>query len=80
MTDEKAKLVKPNWDLVNLVADRLKLNRHNVQNVITLMDNGATIPFIARYRKEMTGDMGPDTLREVAAGSEELRFEKKLKS
>ena len=35
-----------------------------VKNIITLFDEGSTVPFIARYRKEMTGGMSDDTLRE----------------
>ncbi|NRB49263.1 MAG: RNA-binding transcriptional accessory protein [Saprospiraceae bacterium] len=42
---------------LNLIADRTKLAKHRVQNVLGLLANGATIPFIARYRKEVTGSM-----------------------
>ncbi len=37
-----------------------------IRNVITLLDEGNTIPFIARYRKEMHGSMDDTTLRELA--------------
>ncbi len=37
-----------------------------IKNIITLIDAGNTIPFIARYRKEMTGAMDDQILREVA--------------
>ena len=36
-----------------------------IENVITLMDEGNTIPFIARYRKEMHGAMDDTTLRSL---------------
>jgi len=42
---------------LNLIADRTNLAKHRVQNVLGLLKNGATIPFIARYRKEVTGSM-----------------------
>lgn len=44
-----------------------------VQNVITLIDEGNTIPFIARYRKEMHGTMDDTTLRSLETRLEYLR-------
>jgi uncharacterized protein len=41
----------------NLIAVKLKLGEKEVSNLIDLLDQGATIPFISRYRKEMTGSM-----------------------
>ena len=40
-----------------LVAKKLGLHDWQVENTIRLMDGGATIPFISRYRKEMTGSL-----------------------
>lgn len=42
---------------LNLIAERTQLAKHRVQNVLGLLGNGATIPFIARYRKEVTGSL-----------------------
>jgi uncharacterized protein len=42
---------------IALVAKRLGLHEWQVENTIRLMDGGATIPFISRYRKEMTGSL-----------------------
>jgi len=39
------------------IARQLKLRPKNVENTISLLEEGATIPFIARYRKEMTGSL-----------------------
>lgn len=39
------------------IALELNLQAHQVKNTITLLDEGATVPFIARYRKEMTGSL-----------------------
>lgn len=42
---------------IPLVAKKLGLHEWQVENTIRLMDGGATIPFISRYRKEMTGSL-----------------------
>ncbi|HLP74325.1 MAG TPA: Tex family protein [Bacteroidales bacterium] len=42
---------------IALVAKKLSLHEWQVENTIRLMDGGATIPFISRYRKEMTGSL-----------------------
>lgn len=44
------------------------------KNVVKLLDGGCTIPFIARYRKEQTGGMDVQKLRETLSVLEELRF------
>ena len=41
----------------------LNLKQNHVDNIIALLDEGCTIPFIARYRKEMTGSCDDQTLR-----------------
>ena len=43
------------------------------QNIITLLDDGNTIPFIARYRKEMHGSMDDQLIREFSEKLEYLR-------
>lgn len=42
---------------IALIAKRLGLHEWQVENTIRLLDDGATIPFISRYRKEMTGSL-----------------------
>ena len=49
-----------------ILASEFKLNETNVANVISLLDGGATVPFIARYRKEQHGSMDDQTIRELA--------------
>ena len=44
----------------------LNLKQHHVDNIINLLDEGCTIPFIARYRKELTGSCDDQTLRAFA--------------
>lgn len=46
------------------IKEKLNLKEFQVTNVIELIDAGNTIPFIARYRKEMTGNLSDDILRE----------------
>ena len=59
------------------IAERLaaELNQplNHVQNVIALLDEGNTIPFIARYRKELHGAMDDTTLRDLADRLQYLR-------
>ncbi len=50
--------------LIGLLAKRTKLNQAHIANILNLLDEGATIPFIARYRKEMTGGADDEVLRE----------------
>ncbi|MDD5400556.1 MAG: Tex family protein [Sulfurimonas sp.] len=50
--------------LVNLLIKKTALKREHVENILKLLDEGSTIPFIARYRKEMTGGADDEVLRE----------------
>ncbi len=52
-------------DIRAQIASELDLNPGLVQNVLNLFSEGATIPFIARYRKERTGEMNEIVLREL---------------
>lgn len=49
-----------------ILSNEFKLNENHVRNVIELLDGGATVPFIARYRKEQHGSMDDQMIREVA--------------
>ncbi len=51
--------------IVDRLVEELNLNKKNVESVIELLDGGNTVPFIARYRKEITGDMSDVTLRSL---------------
>ena len=52
-------------DIINMLSTELKLNKNNIKSVIDLIDEGNTIPFIARYRKEQTGSMTDVELRDL---------------
>ncbi len=53
-------------DIVNILVDEFKLKPFQVENTIKLIDEGNTIPFIARYRKEQTGGLKDTVLRELS--------------
>ncbi len=52
-------------DFTKLLAEEFKKNESHIANIIALIDEGNTIPFIARYRKEMTGSCDDQVLREI---------------
>ncbi|MDE5576326.1 MAG: RNA-binding transcriptional accessory protein, partial [Oscillospiraceae bacterium] len=47
------------------LAKEFKLRQEQIDNTVTLIDDGKTIPFIARYRKELTGSLDDQILREI---------------
>ena len=51
-------------DISQILIDEFKLKPFQVANTIKLIDEGNTIPFIARYRKELTGDLKDTVLRD----------------
>ncbi|MEY8562319.1 Tex family protein [Eggerthellaceae bacterium 3-80] len=53
-------------DISKTIASELKIGTHQVEAVVQLLDDGCTIPFIARYRKEATGGLDDVTLRTLA--------------
>ena len=54
------------------IAQALKLPVHRVENTLKLLEGGATIPFISRYRKEATGGMDEVQIGEIQARNEKL--------
>ncbi|MEH2229845.1 MAG: Tex family protein [Nostoc sp.] len=53
-------------NIPQILATEINLKSHQVQNALELLAEGATIPFIARYRKERTDEMNEVQLRELA--------------
>ncbi|XP_076464410.1 S1 RNA-binding domain-containing protein 1-like [Babylonia areolata] len=68
--------IGPAWKEGSVISETVDEQERFVNNVIHLLDAGATIPFIARYRKEQTGDMAVSKLREVAGQLDDLRMVK----
>ena len=52
-------------DIISTLASEFSAAARQVENIVDLIDEGNTIPFIARYRKEMTGSMDDQQLREL---------------
>ena len=59
--------------IIRLIAEELKIKDNQVESTIKLIDEGNTIPFIARYRKEVTGGLSDETLRELGERLNYLR-------
>ena len=62
-------------DIIKILAEELKLTQEQVTKTVALMDEGNTIPFIARYRKEVTGSLDDITLRSL---EDRLNYLRKL--
>ena len=60
-------------NIINTLAQELNANEKYVENVVQLLDEGNTIPFIARYRKELHGAMDDTTLRTLEERLQYLR-------
>lgn len=50
--------------LINLLAQKTGISQKHIENILKLLEEGSTIPFIARYRKEMTGGASDEQLRD----------------
>jgi len=60
-------------DLIQQLASELDKDPRHVENVVRLLDEGNTIPFIARYRKELHGAMDDTALRNLEERLQYLR-------
>ncbi len=60
-------------NIVAQIAQEIRVGVHQVQAAVDLIDGGATVPFIARYRKEATGGLDDIQLRELAFRLDYLR-------
>ena len=59
------------------IAEELKIRESQVEATVKLIDEGNTIPFIARYRKEVTGNLSDETLRDL---DERLKYLRNLET
>lgn len=60
-------------DINRKIAEELKLRPEQVNRTVELLDDGKTIPFIARYRKEVTGSLDDQVIRELDTRLQYLR-------
>ena len=61
-----------NSEYIQIIVRETGLREHQVENTLKLLENGATIPFISRYRKESTGGMDEVQVTEVSNALERL--------
>ena len=54
-----------NNTIINELSDNLKIEKWQIENVLALLKEGATIPFIARYRKDKTGALDEEVIRSI---------------
>ena len=66
-------------DIIKALAQEFKLKEEQVSKTVEMIDNGDTIPFIARYRKEVTGGLDDAVLRDLNDRLEYLRNIEKRK-
>ena len=62
-------------NIVEIIANELNIKKYQVEKTIELIDSGNTIPFIARYRKEVTGGLSDEVLRTL---DERLKYLRNL--
>ena len=60
-------------DIIRMITEEFGVRREQTENVIALLDDGKTVPFIARYRKEMHGALDDQTIRKMALRLQSLR-------
>lgn len=60
-------------NIIETLADEFKVKTHQIENTVKLLDEGNTIPFIARYRKEVTGSLDDQILRAISDRLDYLR-------
>ena len=62
-------------DIIRALQEELGIGRGQVEAAVKLIDEGNTVPFIARYRKEATGSLNDEVLRNL---DERLRYLRNL--
>ncbi|MDO5047742.1 MAG: Tex family protein [Anaerococcus sp.] len=60
-------------NIKEILAKQVEVSEKNVENVINLLDEGSTVAFIARYRKEVTGNLSDVKIREIEKNLNKLR-------
>ncbi|MGN1338299.1 MAG: Tex-like N-terminal domain-containing protein [Candidatus Coprovivens sp.] len=62
-------------EVINYLVETLKLTENQIKTVLTMLSEGATIPFIARYRKDATGNLNEDQIRVI---EEQYKYQENL--
>ena len=62
-------------EVIKYLVDSLELKENQIKEVLTMLSEGATIPFIARYRKDKTGNLNEDQIRAI---EEQYKYQENL--
>ena len=62
-------------EVIQYLIKELNLEEKQIKNVLSMLEEGATIPFIARYRKEQTGNLTEDQIRAI---EEQYKYQENL--
>ena len=54
-----------NQEIIKTISEELNVRVHQIEAVLSLLEEGNTVPFIARYRKEKTGALDEDQIRTI---------------
>ena len=54
-----------NHEIIKEIANELRIKNNQVESTLTLLSDGNTVPFIARYRKEATGALDEEQIRKI---------------
>ena len=60
-------------NITQILSEQLNIDKKNIENVINLLDDGSTVAFIARYRKEKTGNLNDVDIRNIEKNLNKLR-------
>ena len=74
-TETKEGEENKNMDIIKVLQQELQIGYQQAEAAVKLIDEGNTIPFIARYRKEVTGALDDEVLRNL---DERLRYLRNL--
>ena len=62
-----------NEQIIKAISEKLRITESQVNNTLEMLEEGNTVPFIARYRKEATGSLDDQTLRALSERLQQLR-------
>ena len=72
MNDDDCQIIFE-WDPAKIISERQCVNEWQARSVIHLFEEENTLPFIARYRKDKTGNMEVEKLREIQNSYSQLK-------
>lgn len=60
-------------DILGIISEELQINLNNLTSAVQLLDSGDSVPFISRYRKEVTGGLDDEQMRNIESRLSTLR-------